>query len=107
MRIIRYGERGKEQPGLWRDGKIVALRALFPDIPDVDRSFFEGGWIAKLAGVTDPGRVMDVRLGPPVAAPSKIICLGKNYAEHAQEGGFKNPEKPLLFAKTPNTLNVP
>ena len=50
---------------------------------------------------------MDVRIGCPVCRPSKIICLGKNYSEHAKEGGFENPERPLLFCKTPNTLNGP
>ena len=50
---------------------------------------------------------MDVRLGSPVAQPSKIICVGKNYAEHAREGGFDQPESPILFSKTPNSLNGP
>jgi 2-keto-4-pentenoate hydratase/2-oxohepta-3-ene-1,7-dioic acid hydratase in catechol pathway len=50
---------------------------------------------------------MNVRLGPPLARPSKIICLGKNYAEHAREGGFETPPAPLLFCKSPNALNGP
>jgi 2-keto-4-pentenoate hydratase/2-oxohepta-3-ene-1,7-dioic acid hydratase in catechol pathway len=50
---------------------------------------------------------MDVRLGAPVFRPEKIVCLGKNYAEHAKEGGFDMPEAPLLFCKTPNALNGP
>ena len=50
---------------------------------------------------------MDVRLGSPVVRPSKIICVGKNYAEHAQEGGFDPPESPVLFSKAPNSLNGP
>jgi 2,4-diketo-3-deoxy-L-fuconate hydrolase len=47
------------------------------------------------------------RLGAPVTGPSKIICLGKNYAEHAKEGGFDAPSSPLIFCKTPNTVNGP
>ena len=54
-----------------------------------------------------PGKPMEVRLGPPVHGPDKIICLGKNYMEHAREGGFEPPAAPLLFCKTPNTLNGP
>jgi len=50
---------------------------------------------------------MDVRLGSPVVRPSKLICLGKNYLEHAQEGNFDAPEKPLLFAKAPSALSGP
>ncbi|MEJ2095920.1 MAG: fumarylacetoacetate hydrolase family protein [Deltaproteobacteria bacterium] len=49
----------------------------------------------------------DVRIGSPITQPSKIICLGKNYAEHAKEGGFSQPEHPMLFAKAPSALNGP
>jgi 2-keto-4-pentenoate hydratase/2-oxohepta-3-ene-1,7-dioic acid hydratase in catechol pathway len=51
--------------------------------------------------------VMKVRIGSPIAGPSKIICLGKNYAEHAREGGFEQPEKPITFSKAPSALNGP
>jgi 2,4-diketo-3-deoxy-L-fuconate hydrolase len=107
MRLIRFGEKGKERPGLLRDGRIVDLTEIFPDIPDLGPRFFKDGWLAKVASVKAPGRAMTVRLASPVAGPSKIICLGKNYAEHAKEGGFDTPAHPLLFAKTPNTLNGP
>lgn len=107
MHLIRFGEKGKERPGLLRDGKIVDLTEIFPDIPDIGQRFFKDGWLAKVASVKAPGRAMTVRLGSPVACPSKIICLGKNYAEHAKEGGFDTPTHPLLFAKTSNTLNGP
>jgi 2-keto-4-pentenoate hydratase/2-oxohepta-3-ene-1,7-dioic acid hydratase in catechol pathway len=107
MRLIRFGSPGAERPGLWRDGRIVDLRRHFPEMPDIGESFFREGWLAKVAGVADEGRPMDVRLGPPVARPSKLICLGKNYLEHAQEGNFEAPEKPLLFAKAPSALSGP
>ena len=107
MRLIRYGEPGREMPGLWRDGRIVALRRHFPQIPDIGEAFFRDGWLERIAAVTDPGEAWDVRLGPPVARPSKLICLGKNYVEHAREGHFEPPEQPLLFAKAPSALNGP
>jgi len=107
MRLIRFGEKGSERPGLWKEGRIVDLRKHYPDIPDIGWPFFRDGWLTKVGLVTDPGVEMDVRLGCPVHRPSKIICLGKNYAEHAREGGFETPEKPLLFSKTMNTLNGP
>ena len=107
MRLIRFGNSGAERPGLWQDGRIVDLRRHFPEMPDIGESFFRDGWLAKVAGVADEGRSMDVRLGPPVAHPSKLICLGKNYLEHAQEGNFDAPEKPLLFAKAPSALSGP
>jgi 2,4-didehydro-3-deoxy-L-rhamnonate hydrolase len=107
MRLIRYGAPGHERPGLWSEDGIVDLRAVFPDIPDIGESFFAEGWLEKAGSVKAAPEKMQVRLGPPVARPSKIICLGKNYPEHAKEGGFDMPEAPLLFCKTPNALNGP
>ena len=107
MKLVRFGKKGKAKPGLWKDGKIVDLRNIFPEIPDVGEAFFRGGWLEKVARVKDPGQTVEERLASPVYCPSKIICLGKNYAEHAKEGGFENPEKPLLFSKTPNALSGP
>ena len=107
MKLVRFGQKGKAKPGLWRDGKIVDLRKIFPDIPDISEAFFRGGWLEKVALVKDTGQKIEERIACPIHRPSKIICLGKNYAEHAKEGGFENPEKPLIFCKTPNALNGP
>ena len=107
MRLVRFGEKGVEKPGLERDGQIVDLRTLFPEIPDIGEDFFRDNWIRKIAQVSDPGVQMDVRIGCPLDRPSKVICLGKNYEEHAKEGGSENPEKPLLFCKSLNALNGP
>lgn len=107
MRLIRYGAPGHERPGLWSEEGIVDLRAVLPDIPDIGEAFFAEGWLEKAGSVKAAPEKMEVRLGPPVARPSKIICLGKNYPEHAKEGGFDMPEAPLLFCKTPNALNGP
>jgi 2-keto-4-pentenoate hydratase/2-oxohepta-3-ene-1,7-dioic acid hydratase in catechol pathway len=107
MKLIRFGQKGKEKPGLWKDGRIVDLRNTFSEVPDIGEAFFRSGWLEKISGITDPGRKVDERIACPVHRPSKIICLGKNYAEHAREGGFEKPENPLIFCKTPNTLNGP
>ncbi|WP_054029311.1 fumarylacetoacetate hydrolase family protein [Desulfatitalea tepidiphila] len=109
MRLIRMGAPGRERPGLSIDGKVVDLRVLFPEIPDIDEQFFRQGWLERLAGLdlSAHARESKERWGPPIARPSKIICLGKNYAEHAREGGFETPASPLIFSKTPNTLNGP
>lgn len=107
MKLIRFGPTGKERPGLQQSDGIVDLRHHYPEIPDIDDTFFRQGWLQRLSHLKVAGKKMDVRLGPPVCRPSKIICLGKNYIEHAKEGGFKVPEAPLLFSKTPNTLNGP
>lgn len=107
MRLIRFGDRGRECPGLWQEGRIVDLRRHFPNMPDIGETFFRDGWLEKIAHLNVDGALEDVRLGPPVARPSKLICLGKNYLEHAREGNFEAPEKPLLFAKAPSALSGP
>jgi 2-keto-4-pentenoate hydratase/2-oxohepta-3-ene-1,7-dioic acid hydratase in catechol pathway len=107
MRLVRFGEKDHEKPGLLQNDHVVDLRSLFPDIPDIGYTFFRDGWPEKVRDVGETGEKWNGRLGSPVHNPSKIICLGKNYAEHAQEGGFDKPEQPILFAKTPNTLNGP
>jgi len=107
MKLVRFGEKGKEKPGLWKDGNIVDLKKIFPEIPDIGEVFFRENWPEKIAEINDSGQTFKDRIGCPIHAPSKIICLGKNYAEHAKEGGFENPDKPLIFCKTPNALNGP
>jgi len=107
MKLVRFGQKGNIKPGLWKDGNIIDLRKIFPEIPDISETFFREGWLEKVAEVKNPGRKIEVRIASPIHRPSKIICLGKNYAEHAKEGGFENPEKPLLFCKTPNALSGP
>ncbi|MBU4013062.1 MAG: fumarylacetoacetate hydrolase family protein [Proteobacteria bacterium] len=114
MRLIRFGQKGKEKPGLLEDDRIIDLADIFPDIPDINEDFFRNGWLEKAAQITSAqrkkaiaGNNADIRLGCPIHFPSKIICLGKNYAEHAKEGNFENPEKPLIFCKTLNSLNGP
>jgi 2,4-diketo-3-deoxy-L-fuconate hydrolase len=107
MRLVRYGDKGKERPGILREGRIVDLTGIFPDIPDINAEFFAKGWLEKVVTMQESGTVTDVRIGSPIAHPSKIICLGKNYAEHAKEGGFSQPDHPMLFAKAPSALNGP
>lgn len=107
MRLVMFGEKGREKPGLQREDRIVDLEKAYPGIPAIGEAFFAEGWPAKVAACDLPGEQLDVRLGSPVPAPSKIICLGKNYAEHAKEGGFENPASPLIFCKTPNTVSGP
>lgn len=107
MRLVRFGPRGKEKPGIQSGEGIIDLTRHFPDIPDIGDSFFRNDWLRKIADLDVPAESRTERLGCPIQAPSKIICLGKNYAEHAKEGGFDQPDRPLLFCKGPNALNGP
>ncbi len=109
MRLIRFGEKGAERPGVLTAEGIVDLRKRLPEVPDICERFFREGWLdrAARAAADQPGEPMEIRFGPPVHRPSKIICLGKNYAEHAREGGFDAPERPLLFCKATTALAGP
>jgi 2-keto-4-pentenoate hydratase/2-oxohepta-3-ene-1,7-dioic acid hydratase in catechol pathway len=107
MRLIRYGLPGEEKPGLWRDDRIIDLKSIFPAMPDIGEEFFREGWLEKVQKITTDGKRMQVRFGSPVCRPGKIICIGKNYMEHAKEGGFDIPKKPLLFAKASSSLTGP
>ncbi len=107
MRLIRFGPAGQEKPGLWQAGRVVDLRAIFPEMPDISERFFKDGWLQRIQQIEDPGQEMDIRLGCPLCRPSKIICLGLNYLDHKEESGFERPQRPLLFSKTPNALTGP
>ena len=113
MKLVRFGERGKERPGVWiGDGRILDVRALAFHIEDYNEHFFANHGLAQLAGLLeDSGATYvdaeGVRLGAPVARPSKIICVGANYAAHAQEFGSAIPTEPILFSKATTAINGP
>ncbi|MFC4990610.1 fumarylacetoacetate hydrolase family protein [Rubritalea tangerina] len=103
MRLIRFGEAGYEEPGvLLDDGRAIDASTEFRDY---DEGFFACGGLASLGKWVDDGCLGGMlipdgtRMGPPVARPSKIVCVGKNYAEHAREFDSVVPEEPVLFMK--------
>lgn len=113
MKLCRFGETGKERPGIWMgDGRILDVRALAFHIEDYNEHFFVKHGVEQLKLLlSDPGaKFVDaegVRLGPPVARPSKIICVGANYADHAKEFGHDIPTEPILFSKATSAINGP
>ncbi len=113
MRLVRFGERGRERPGLLKsDSEIIDLS---PVVSDLDRRFWGEGGLPFVAAEQQAGRLDGlavvpadaVRLGPPVADPRKLICIGLNFRDHAEESGAKIPELPLLFAKAVSTIVGP
>ncbi len=111
MKLIRFGDAGREEPGvLLANGRRVDASLEFSDY---DEGFFASGGLESLAEwVSDgcPGGVeIDplVRLGPPVNRPSKIVCVGKNYLEHAKELGEGIPTEPTLFMKATSAWSGP
>ena len=115
MKLVRYGAPGTERPGVWlaatkqEPARILDVRGMAFDIEDYDARFWQTFGPERLQGLlveknlkTIPAE--GVRLGPPVAAPRQIICLGKNYRDHAKEFDAKVPEFPVYFAKSPGAL---
>jgi len=108
MKLIRFGKEGKEKPGIHLEGKNYDLSAF---IKDYDESFFEQNGLQKLAGIVNEEKLPLVedgqRIGSPIARPSKILCIGLNYAKHAKETGAAIPTEPILFMKSTSSLTGP
>ena len=111
MKLIRFGEPGREKPGLQlEDGTRVDASAFGSDY---DEAFFGGGGLARLrewsaANAARAPRVAPgTRLGPPVTRPSKIVCIGLNYRDHAAETGAQIPKEPVIFFKATSSLVGP
>lgn len=111
MKLIRFGEPGREDPGVeLDDGRRIDASSEFLDY---DEGFFAMGGMEALAEWVEsgcPGGVeipSTARLGPPVERPSKIVCVGKNYLDHALEFGEGVPAEPVLFMKASTSWSGP
>lgn len=109
MKLIRFGPPGRERPGVERDdGTRLDASGV---IRDFDEAFFAGDGLESLEawlkhGASTAARVpADARLGPPVARPSKIVCIGLNYRDHAAESGMELPKEPVIFLKATTSLS--
>jgi 2,4-didehydro-3-deoxy-L-rhamnonate hydrolase len=111
MKLIRFGPRGREKPGVQLDDGTRLDVSAFGG--DYDEAFFGGGGIERLAAWLAaerrrlPGIAPDVRLGAPIARPSKIVCIGLNFLDHAAESGMAVPAEPVLFFKATTALCGP
>src|SRR5881296_3297569 len=113
MKLIRFGEPGRERPGLiLPDGRRIDASGFAGGGggADYDEAFFGSGglerlarWLADVGGAA-PVVATDVRLGPPICRPSKIVCVGLNYRDHARESGMAVPEEPVLFFKATTAI---
>lgn len=107
MKLIRFGEMGKEKPGIIIYDKRYDISAL---VKDYDEEFFTNDGINKLRNI-DKSRLPEIsrfeRLGSSVARPSKIICIGLNYAKHAKESNAAIPKEPIIFFKSTTSLSGP
>jgi 2,4-diketo-3-deoxy-L-fuconate hydrolase len=108
MKLLRFGPAGREKPGILdSDGHI---RDLSGHIADINGEALSPASLENIAAI-DPAslpRVPDgVRRGPPVAAPSKFVAIGLNYADHAAEAGIPIPSEPIIFLKAVTSLSGP
>jgi 2,4-didehydro-3-deoxy-L-rhamnonate hydrolase len=110
MKLIRFGELNKEKPGVCINGINYDVSGF---INDYNESFFANGGLPHLAWMLEQHKEMlkpisdGVRLGAPVARPSKIICIGLNYADHAKETNATPPAEPVIFMKASTALCGP
>lgn len=110
MKLIRFGEINKEKTGIIIDEEYYDTSAFGEDY---NEKFFETDGLERLRKFVEsnegnlPKISKQERLGCPVARPSKIICIGLNYADHARETNAKVPAEPILFFKSTSALGGP
>jgi 2-keto-4-pentenoate hydratase/2-oxohepta-3-ene-1,7-dioic acid hydratase in catechol pathway len=111
MKLIRFGEQHKERPGIIsKDGTMYDVSSFGEDY---NENFFGTDGISRLekwskANMSDlPVLTDSVRLGSPLCRPSKIVCIGLNFRDHAEEIGLDIPSEPILFFKSPSALAGP
>ena len=108
MKLLRYGPKGKEKPGMLdADGRI---RNLARKIADIGPETMTPAALAKLRKL-DPRKLPLVpgkpRLGVPLAGIGKLVCVGLNYSDHARESGLPIPTEPILFMKANTSIGGP
>ena len=110
--FARLGDPGKEQPFVVRDGVAARLDSVTADI---DGEFLQRGGLHLARRALDDGELPSVgpidqlglRIGPPVARPGKVVCIGLNYRDHAAETNAAIPREPVIFMKDPSTVVGP
>ena len=111
MKLIRFGKVESEKPGLQLDnGQKIDVSGFGSDY---DEKFFGSEGLKRLKSWLSvhqdkcPPVGDDIRLGSPICRPSKIVCVGLNYAKHAQESGMEVPSEPVLFFKASSAIVGP
>jgi 2-keto-4-pentenoate hydratase/2-oxohepta-3-ene-1,7-dioic acid hydratase in catechol pathway len=109
MKIARFGQLGSERPAVM----VNQTQAVYVDhlIKDWNRDELVAGALEKVKGADisslAPFDIAGLRIGSPVARPTKLICIGLNYARHAAESGMTPPPEPVVFMKAPDCLIGP
>jgi 2,4-didehydro-3-deoxy-L-rhamnonate hydrolase len=110
MKLIRFGISGKEKPGICINDEYYDASAFGEDY---NEQFFETDGLKRLEKFVSENKnslaklPADIRIGSPIARPSKIVCIGLNYADHAKETGATPPSEPVIFLKSSTALAGP
>lgn len=108
MKLIRFGDSGKEKPGVMINNKWFDVS---DHIEDYNENFFVNDGFTFLKKIIEETKLKEVpentRLGAPVARPSKLICIGLNYTDHAKESNMQLPVEPVIFFKATSAVTGP
>jgi len=112
--LVSFGPAGEERPGVVVDDDVLDLRSVSAELPSTVREILARDLLGEVRAMVARAHTLpasarkpirSVRLGPAITNPSKIICLGLNYADHAEEQGKPAPDSPMMFLKGPNALS--
>jgi len=110
MKLIRYGAEGREKPGILLNDKKYDVSAFGEDYTE---AFFETDGLNRLSAFLseNQGKLSQIsdteRLGSPLARPSKLVCIGLNYSDHAKETNAPMPSEPVIFMKASSAIVGP
>ncbi|MEU9996166.1 fumarylacetoacetate hydrolase family protein [Streptomyces sp. NPDC050848] len=110
MKLMRLGAPGQERPAVRTDdGRVLDLS---PVTADIDGAFLSSGGLDRARAAVEGGALAEwdtagLRVGAPVARPGKVVCIGLNYRDHAEETGAPVPRRPVVFMKDPGTVVGP
>ena len=108
MKLLRYGPKGAEKPGLLDANNQI--RDLSSIIPDLTGDTVDSGTMARLSALdtdTLPPVEGTPRIGPCIGNVGKLVCIGLNYSDHAKETGSPIPSEPIVFMKATSSINGP
>jgi 2,4-didehydro-3-deoxy-L-rhamnonate hydrolase len=109
MKLFKFIRNDKARCGVEVKGNMFSAARFFKDY---DENFFETDGLSRLndfilRGLLPPLKVIPIRFAAPIARPSKIVCIGLNYAKHAAESGMALPVEPIIFLKSTTALCGP
>jgi len=108
MKLVRYGAKGKEKPGLVdKEGRLRDLSAVIPDVTGETVSPKSLSRLRKIKPESLPLVRGKPRIGACIANPQKFIAIGLNYSDHAAESGLQVPKEPVVFTKQVSCLSGP